>query len=115
MPQSAVDLILDLKIHFHFRILGCQVFSFIDDFCFSDIGNPLVDTPQKCTKRKRGPPVTPFLDAKPKAKKRKLDPPYQILKQTCKEHSVPFDIALGHLGTRFYHNVDPQLEQLFKW
>ena len=59
--------------------------------------------------------MTPFLEAKPKAKKRKLDPPYQILKQTCKEHSVPFDIALGHLGTRFYHNVDPQLEQLFKW
>ena len=95
--------------------ISIQEFSFIDDFFFSDIENPLLDTPKKGTKRKMGAPVTPFLEAKPKAKKRKLDPSYQNLKQTCKEHSVPFAIALGHLGTRFYHNVDPQLEQLFKW
>ena len=89
--------------------------SFIDDFCYSDIENPLLDTPKKGTKRKMGAPVIPFSEASPRAKKRKLDPPFKNLLQTCIEHSIPFDIALGHLGTRYYHNVNPKLEQLFKW
>ena len=93
-----------------------QELSFIDDFCISDIENPLVDTtPKKGTKRKMGAPVIPFSEASPKAKKRKLDPPFKSLLQTCEEHSVPFDVALGHMGARFYHNFNPQLEELFKW
>ena len=90
--------------------------SFIDDFCISDIENPLVDTtPKKGTKRKMGAPVIPFSEASPKAKKRKLDSSFKNLLQTCIEHSIPFDIALGHMGTRYFHNVNSPLEELFKW
>ena len=94
---------------------GVQEMSFIDDFCYSDIENPLFETPIRGTKRKIGAPVIPFSEASPKAKKRKLDPPFKNLLQTCIEHSIPFDIALGHMGARYYHGNNSQLEELFKW
>ena len=45
---------------------GIQELSFIDDFCYSELENPLLDTPKKGTKRKMGAPVIPFSEASPK-------------------------------------------------
>ena len=84
-------------------------------FCPSDIANPFENTPKKGTKRKIGHPSTPFFEATHKAKKKKLDKPYKLTKETCHNLQVPFDIGLGYLGARYFHNVDPKLEALFKW
>ena len=89
--------------------------TFIDDFCFSDIINPLSPSPAKGLKRKKpSQRATPFNIASPSAKKARLDSEYKKLKAITKsDHTVSFSILLGHLGSRYYHNVDSNLEKLF--
>ena len=94
-----------------------MVFNFIDDFCLSDVTNPLSPSPIKGTKRKaQGGQSISYLNAGPKTKKRKLDPAYKLLREISTKHTAPFHMALGQLGARYYHNTktNPELETLFK-
>ena len=88
--------------------------NFIDDFCLSGIENPLVVSKPKGIKRKMGPPEIEFEKASPHAKKMKLDDPYKLTKKTCWDKNIPFEIGLGNMGARYFHNTNPQLEALFK-
>ena len=87
----------------------------VKDDSLNDIENPLVDSKPKSkgVKRKMGKPTTPFMSASPALKRRKLNPDYKNLKSTCKKQDIPFCIALGQMGSRYYHNVDPSLHKLF--
>ena len=102
-----------------------MVTTFIDDFCLSDITNPLNRSPAKGVKRKRDPAdvgqgpgrkLTKFNDASRSAKKARLDPEYKSLTEKAHRGSAPFSVLLGNIGSRYYHNspIFPNLDKLFK-
>ena len=51
------------------------------------------------------------MSSSPSAKKAKLDPAYKIVKQLSNKEQ--FFVLLGHMGSRYYHNVDNNLYELF--
>ena len=70
--------------------------------------------PSNTNPLKRGPPSKDFFDVSPKAKKAKLQPAFEKLKQICEDENCPFNVALGCLGVRYYHESDKELEKLFQ-
>ena len=62
-------------------------------------------------KKNSGRPETDFKNSSPSAKKAKLDPAYKIVKQLSNKEQ--FFVLLGHMGSRYYHNVDDKLYKLF--
>ena len=63
---------------------------------------------------KRGPIPKDYDDVSPKAKKAKLQPEFEQLKQKCEEINCQFNVALGSLGVRYYHETDKEWEKLFQ-
>ena len=81
--------------------------------CLSDVTNPW--SPAKATKRKaQDPPSVSYLKASPQSKKRKFDAPFKLTKEISINESAPFNMALGQMGARYFHNVNSELETLFK-
>ena len=54
-----------------------------------------------------------LLESSPQSQRDKLQDEYDKLKTSAVTHDCPFNVLLGILGRRFYHNVDPKLEKLF--
>ena len=63
---------------------------------------------------KRGPIPKDYDDVSPKAKKAKLQPEFEQLKQKCEDINCQFNVALGSLGVRYYHETDKEWEKLFQ-
>ena len=79
----------------------------------SDIKNPL--SPAKGKKRKfLDDSSVSYLEASPELKKTKLDPHYKKLREFSTNESAPFNMALGEIGARYYKNINPEYELLFK-
>ena len=83
----------------------------ITDESLNDITNPILKNTVK--KKSSGRPSIPLLECSPQAQRDKLKDEYRCLKTTSEKENCPFNMLLGILGRRYYHNIDAPLEKLF--